>query len=49
MCTDVLPAGISVYYLYAQCPYRLEEGVRSPGTRVTEGGSCHVGLLEEQW
>jgi hypothetical protein len=39
----ILPARMSVHHVNAWCPRRSEEGVRFPGTQVTDGVSHHVG------
>ena len=37
MQTDVLPADMYMYYIYAWCPRKSEEGIGFPGTGVTDG------------
>jgi hypothetical protein len=32
---------------HVRCPQRPDEGIRSPGTRVTDVVSCHVGAGNE--
>ena len=55
MCVSVLPAFVSVCTTFTKCPQRPEEGVRSPGTGITEGcelprgyWELNLGPLEEQ-
>jgi hypothetical protein len=39
-----------VYSVCARCPQRLEEGIGSPGTRVTDGCEPECGCSEmNQW
>lgn len=54
MCRGVLPTCISVFHLYVYCPHRPENGIRCPGTGVTDGceqlcgcWKSDLGLLEE--
>ena len=35
-CMGVLPAWMSVHHMHAWCPSRPEEGIRCPGTEVTD-------------
>jgi hypothetical protein len=51
----VLPVCMSVPLLCACCPQKLQEGIRSQGTRATDGSwlpswylDLNLGLLEEQ-
>jgi hypothetical protein len=51
----VLPACMSVYHVHAWCPQWLEEGIGSPGTRITDDfellcgcWELNLGSLEEQ-
>lgn len=37
MCMSALPSCMYVYYMYAWCPWKTEEDIRSPGTGVTDG------------
>lgn len=51
MCLGVLPACVSGHHVYAWCPQRLEEGVRSPGLYLQEvvgARNWTWGPLEEQ-
>ena len=36
MCVSILATCMAVH-MYARCPQKSEEGIRSPGTRVTDG------------
>ena len=36
MCMNVLPACMSVYYMYVWCPLMPEKSTRCPGTGVTD-------------
>lgn len=43
----VLPVSASVYHVRAWCPHKPEEGIGSPGSRVTDFQmevSCDVGV-----
>ena len=44
-CLRVCPAS----WVSSQCPRRAEKGVRSPGTRVPDGGDLHVGAGNQTW
>ena len=55
MCLCALPACMYVYHVCAWCLWRPEEGIRSPGTGVTDGceppygyWESNLGPLEEQ-
>jgi hypothetical protein len=37
MCTDVLPAHVTMYHVHSECQWGWEEGVGSPDTGATDG------------
>ena len=40
MFTRILPIYMDVYYMYAWCPWKSEEGVGAPGTGITSSCGC---------
>jgi hypothetical protein len=46
MCMSVLPTFICIYHMHTCCPGKLEEGMRVPGTGLTNGFEVPSGFWE---